>query len=494
MVIILIVASLLVREQMGQPLLADRIGPVGAAAWTLLPMLLVFLLAHALISWQTRRLARWGSWRSVLWAERVLSVSRWLAVGLHVFAVLALGWLDAVRSVIGDRIVIDEVIAGAPVMAFLALGWWSVYPIDRLLREAAMVRGLDEGLPIHAPPSRVQYVVMQIRHQMLLGLVPMTVLAGWSEGVDAMLAGVRRAAEQGQFARGGLPDRLAHWTMSQEGSAWAHLGLQLVGVGAVFSLMPLAVRWLWDTVRMDDGAVRARLAAMCGRHGVRIRDLLVWRTRGTMANGAVLGLLGRLRFVLLTDALLERLPERQVEAVMAHEVGHVRHRHIPWLAAVLFAAVGGTLIFFDWALITLERAGRLEGWQEGASLLAGGLALGFGLVVFGFVSRRFEWQADSFAVQHLSGAGPRAGGVPIADEAVEAMVGALDAVSTLNHIPRQRFTWRHGSIATRMHRLARLRGQRADTLPIDQTVRRIKWVCLVVLAAVVGLSVWQSVS
>jgi len=150
---------------------------------------------------------------------------------------------------------------------------------------------------------------------------------------------------------------------------------------------------------------------------------------------------------------------------------------------------------------TVEAAAYVLG-AMGLEVVVGiGLLVGT-VLIFLFVSRRFEWQADAFAAMHLStpGAmgpavvvealeveapGERAEAPPqgiITVQAVGAMAGALEAVSFLNNIPLNRGGLRHGSLALRIGKLRRLAGARADALPIDRTVRRIK-----IATAVVGL-------
>jgi Zn-dependent protease with chaperone function len=135
---------------------------------------------------------------------------------------------------------------------------------------------------------------------------------------------------------------------------------------------------------------------------------------------------------------------------------------------------------------------EFEDLASGAATLA---SLVCALLVFGFVSRRFELQADAFAAQHLSGmSSANAGrGVVVTPEAAEAMAGALQSVAELNHIPVRRFTWRHGSIHARQRAVRSIVGAPADRIPIDRTVRRLKMVILIALlvtAAGVAADAW----
>ena len=67
-------------------------------------------------------------------------------------------------------------------------------------------------------------------------------------------------------------------------------------------------------------------------------------------------------------------------------------------------------------------------------------------------------------------------------EAADSMAGALQSVAILNHIPRHKFTWRHGSIASRQRAIESLVGRQVDALPIDRASRRIKLAALAALA------------
>jgi len=229
---------------------------------------------------------------------------------------------------------------------------------------------------------------------------------------------------------------------------------------------------------MPPGELRDRLTAMCRRHRVRCGSMRLWRTRGLVLNGAVIGVVPRLRYLLLTDALVENLSAPQLEAVMAHEVGHIRRRHLPWLLAALAAAFGwavwgmdaiGGVLFGDSATVDSTALTAVD-------VVGMTVAIAVGLVVFGFVSRLFERQADAFAVQDASGMtrSNRGAGTIVSLEAARNMAGALDAVARLNHIPKEKFTWRHGSIAGRCRRIGALVGSPVNRLGVNRTAGRVR--------------------
>lgn len=527
-VIVLFVVLVLhdaVQSAVGHPE-STRAALPGWAVWagSLVPMAALALLTWLVVTVYAREVDRRGSARALLSADRVLGVSRWLAVVLHAVSVLVVGLLDQVRYVIGDVVAVDEFVTILPPLLVYAAGWWGYYPIERALRDRVMVRALDECQPLFDMPTRRQFLVLNLRHQVLLSLAPIAMIAVWSESAEWLLGWLAaHRTSPGVMGRvGGFIDR--HGLVGP-----VYTVLQLAGVALVFTLSPLVLRRVWDTVRLSPGPLRTRLSAICESSGVGVRDLLVWRTYGTMINGAVIGLAAPLRYILLTDALLAHLSSRQVEAVMAHEVGHARHRHLPWLVlAMMLGIMGATVIVSLGAWAVLEvfvMAGRPQVKQvlDGSIALQGGLtlaALGLGLVWFGFVSRRFEWQADAFAVKQLSRtppasdeAGPtlwdaaREGAASatrplptteqpamparVSPEAVAAMVGALGSVAELNHLPPDKPSWRHGSIAHRQHRLRLIIGEPIENLSIDRKVRWLKRGVAVGLAAMIALAVWS---
>jgi STE24 endopeptidase len=463
--------GLYLRDGMRAPILREYIAdwsPVWIAAWSVGSLLLLWGAAHA-ATWRLgRRIDATGSYRAIRRADMVLTSSRISAVFLHLFNILGLGWLDVVRGVTGNLVALDELIACAPLLAVFILGWWSMYPIDRRMRDAVILSEFDNARAMPPILTRRQFVLNSLRHQLSWVLLPIACILAWGE-----------LADRAQARR---------WLPSGEG---AKVLIQLTGLAVILIVMPLAMRRIWDTVVLGTGPLRDRLLAMCRTQRVKVSELLVWRTQGAMINGAVMGLIPRLRYILLTDALLEHLPPDQVEAVTAHEIGHVKRRHILWLIA---SGIGSLTIIGVGIQLLMEVARPGVSASVVGQSVGSVVSLAAAFVVFGFVSRRFEWQADAFAVQHMSGLEPGRTGVLVTPEAVGAMRGALESVARLNHIPRRRFTWRHGSIATRQLKLAQLVGMKADRLPID---RQARWIAAGAAGAALisaGLIAWASVS
>ena len=420
-----------------------------------------------------RSIDRTGSVKSVRTADWFMSASRLLIGVIFIGAVFLLDWIGVVRAAIGDWVGVDEALASAPAIVAYGATWWIFYPIDRRLNEAVMLRALDMGRPIHAFPGRWRYTWEKLRFSLFAALAPLALIMLWGEAITM-------AATHWSF----LP-----WPMDDDRSLAALAGLQLVGAAMVLVLSPLLLLTLWDTTALPDGELRHRLEAMCQRHRVRTAGIRVWHTRGVILNGAVIGMLPRLRFVLLTDALIESLPSQQLDAVMAHEVAHVRRRHLIWLLGALLGTLGLSTWALSWALVLImpDRESADAWWLNIADGVILAVALGLTFYVFGFVSRAFEREADAFAVQDASAAGEVDGESSgmVTPDAADAMAGALDSVARLNHIPQQKHSWRHGSIADRRRRIHALIGLPITALP---AMRRARMARIGVLACLIAFA------
>ena len=477
-IVILILAS----SAMHDGLPADGAAPTEGAA--LLMMAPFVVLAMANDAWQrrcARVLDRTGRSRTVASADAMMSVVRWGAVAVHLINVFWLGWVGVVRSAVGEMVLVDDLAASAPALLTIAAAWWSHYPVERRVRDARFFGALERGETIYPPRTRWQYVGDQARHSMLFALAPMSLILGWSECVG--------------LAEGAWGPALERRLGGADAVADVAAAARVAGALGVFILSPALLRRVWDTAPLGAGRLREELLRMCARQRVRVRDLLVWRTHGTMINGAVMGLIPRVRYILLTDALLDSLGEEQVEAVLAHELGHVRRRHIPWLAAAMLVAIAMSATIGGFLAALAEWAG------PGGSAASAGLAeyadlaplamLPIAVMAVGGVSRRFERQADAFAVAHLSGLTAERGsakGKSATREAVAAMASALRAVAVLNGVPLRRRFWRHGSLQGRIDAIERLEGAPLDRLPPDRAARRD------MVAGAVGLMVLAGVA
>jgi STE24 endopeptidase len=212
---------------------------------------------------------------------------------------------------------------------------------------------------------------------------------------------------------------------------------------------------------------------------VGVRRIMLWPSDGArIYNAAVIGVLPRIRYVLFTEDLLADFAPRQVLAVLGHELGHARHRH---LVLYLLVALATMLAAFLLATPTAHLFALLP-WAEhvrpdvrkGVATVAL-LALKWRLI-FGYLSRACERQADL--------AGAELCGDPT------VMQDALRAVAQLSGQREDAPSWRHYSIASRVAFLGRVLGDPTVAARHHLVVRR--WWCalaVIVLALATTLAI-----
>ena len=164
------------------------------------------------------------------------------------------------------------------------------------------------------------------------------------------------------------------------------------------------------------GELRDRLLALGERTGFKAATIEVidGSKRSGHSNAFFTGF-GRFRRIVLFDTLIEQLEAEELEAVLAHEVGHYQKGHIPKMLAMAAAMQFGAFAAIAWLLNAswfLGAFGFPAGQLAPALLLFGLLS---GLVTFWFsplsnlMSRKHEYEADEFARKAMGSASPLVG-------------------------------------------------------------------------------------
>jgi STE24 endopeptidase len=414
----------------------------------------ITLVAAVTSVWVVRRLAHqpWNPESAQRLFSKANVLLRFLLLISLAIDVLATPWLDVVRNQWHLRkwIAVDDFTAMMPFFAGVILCWIAQFPAERAIRRL----GFEHSSGDHAPHRSVwrlgEYLVFNIRHQLLLIVVPM----------GGILVAYDLASKYSH--------QLYRWTHLD----FAEQAALMIAAGSMFVISPAILRYVWSTAVLPADGLRARLENICRHIRLRYREILVWRSDGVVVNAAVMGLVPQIRYILLSDGLLESMDERQVEAVFGHEAGHVKHLHIHFY--LLFAAfsmllVGGILMLV-WEYVPFQRwhdwlgISRAE-WSSTLDLFAMVLVLLCWIVGFGWVSRRFERQADVFGVRcvgwNIDQCRPecRVHNVPLGSkpdkkalclQAADIFADALHRIAVLNGIAPHARSWRHSSIASRM--------------------------------------------
>ena len=412
-----------------------------ALAGLLLVGLFAFVSSRSIARGIRREFDRRGQWLRRFRRLRQIHALLWLLVAGGIL--YGLGWGQLVRFNwrLDHLFLVDRVLILLPVVLPLVVSWAAFYEVDRALR-LALIEGEAEEWHV---AGRGRYVLMQARHFLALLLLPLL-----------LVLAVQDAAER--LAPGAL-----------EGTT----GLAIYALPLLLLLVffPLILRYVWQTRPLAPAALRERLEAAARRVGFRCREILVWNTSGMMINAAVAGFLPPFRYVFLSDGLLSHLGDEEIAAVFAHEMGHVRHRHLPLRIATIALPLSVWLLFAQFCPSIAERLGLWcttggLGRQTAIGLASLAAVGGYVGLVFGAVSRLLEYQADLFGCRVLEGGGERAldrghGLGPGTTGLFQRDRPPLDGLATCEHRPPRGVPLRAASdplFERRFHRRVRLLG------------------------------------
>ncbi|MCE9545933.1 MAG: M48 family metalloprotease [Planctomycetia bacterium] len=398
--------------------------------------------------------------RVLQWYDRLrrLQTTAWL-VGVAAI-IFGLGWPQIIRQNwhLGGSILLADLLLLLPVLGPLVLSWWAFTLVDQTIdARLAELEGVNA-----VSRTRLASIVMQCRHQLGPVLAPLCIVLAVRD--------------------------LATWLKPE----WTHgslgWGIDTLPLLALVIGFPWLLRYLWRTEPLPPGPLRTQLRAVEQRLGVRTRDILIWRTDETVCNAAVAGFVPMLRYVFLSDGLLSRLSTEQIAAVYAHELGHLRHRHMTlrllavvlpvvlWqAAAVSFPDVlsRSSLMVAQWGIAPAVQASV-------ATLLAAGL---YAALVFAWYCRVLEQEADLCGCLAVDPAGS------LTSRGTEQFIDALSAVTVLSGGGGRRAVqgWLHPTLS---HRAAFVRHMADDPAERDRFGRRTRRLARVLVALVVIAACW----
>jgi STE24 endopeptidase len=186
---------------------------------------------------------------------------------------------------------------------------------------------------------------------------------------------------------------------------------------AMMVLYPKLILPLFNKLSpLPDGDLRTRLMALSDRAGFRAKTIetMDGSKRSGHSNAFFTGF-GRFRRIVLFDTLMAQLAPEELEAVLAHEIGHYKCGHVPKFIALSAVFQFGAFGVAAWLAKApwFNTAFGLPGGSLAPTLLLVGL-LG-GLVTFwlapagSWLSRRNEYEADAFARKAMGSGGPLIG-------------------------------------------------------------------------------------
>jgi len=252
-------------------------------------------------------------------------------------------------------------------------------------------------------------------------------LAGW---VKDQLKGLAVGGTLGVLAVEFLYAVIRHWPEHW----WILCAIVFIGFFVLLAnLAPVLIFPIFFKVKpLENPSLTERLLELSRRAGTRVKGVFEWKLseKSKKANAALMGL-GNTRRIILSDTLLERFQDEEVEAVLAHELGHHVHRHIFQSIAIRGAATFAGFYLIHGALDWLTPHFGFHGAADFANLpLLALVTTALSLVLLPAVnsySRAMERQADTYALRAIPSPAP--------------FISSMEKLAELNLSERQPHPW-----------------------------------------------------
>lgn len=305
------------------------------------------------------------------------------------------------------KLTVAEIVVGAVVLAALTFGGGTK------LIDAALITWLGQGYVqeialialVMAITSLLDLPFDYIRHFVIeerFGFNKMTPGLFFADLLKSTLVGIVL----------GLPLLfVVLWLMARAGALWWwYAWLVWVAFNVlVLTLYPTFIAPLFNKFApLEDQALRARIEALMQRCGFAAKGLFVMDGSRRSAHGnAYFTGFGAAKRIVFFDTLISRLSGEEIEAVLAHELGHFKRRHVLKRMVATFAislvllGLLGWLMQQDWFYTGLNTVPSPNGMNDGLALLLFFLIMPVFLFFAGplsaLSSRKHEFEADAFA-------------------------------------------------------------------------------------------------
>lgn len=248
----------------------------------------------------------------------------------------------------------------------------------------------------------------------------------------------------------------SHIPMVQQlmASAWGEQTIFIVFFLCLAVLFPLLVTRMWGCTPMPEGPARHRIETFCKQQGVSYAEILLWPLHeGQALTAGVMGIIKHFRYILITPALLETMTAEEIEAVIAHELGHVKKRHLQ-IFLVLFIGFGllaqlssypilsllsNSDLFYQLIHLTNRKPSNALAFVSTVPMFV--LMIVYFRYVLGFFMRNFERQADLYALKTMATSAP--------------LIQVFERIAWLSGDIRDLPSWHHFGIGQRIDYLKR---------------------------------------
>ena len=245
----------------------------------------------------------------------------------------------------------------------------------------------------------------------------------------------------------------------------------LVFLFAIAIVGPAMIQKFWRCKPLETGYYRRRIENLCQKAGMEYSNILYWPIfGGRMITAGVMGLIKKFRYILVTGALLQFLEPEEIDAVIAHEIGHIKKKHLLFYLIffvgymlVSFATFDMLIyfIFFAEPIYSFLNSIGLDQATVTSSLSSFIIILIFLIYfryIFGYFMRNFERQADTYVYALFDSAQP--------------LISTLEKIAVTSGQPRDKPNWHHFSIKKRVDYLKKCEADRTWITRHDSKIKK----------------------
>lgn len=245
-------------------------------------------------------------------------------------------------------------------------------------------------------------------------------------------------------------DNLRDYMGVKQGTTLESILMMIFSLIFMLIMMVVLSRFIllaWGCRDLTDPSLNERLESLSRKANFKHGGFKIWSIIHNSATAAIIGIVGRFRYVLFTQKLIDTFSPEAIEAVLAHEMGHSRRKHLLLYPVILLGMLLVVGLFFHFVyeplfnMIAWDDVGLSQHALDWLSSIVFFLALAIimGLyfrVVFGYFSRLFERQADLYGFEI---------GVPS-----QHMIDALNEIAISSGCATTTPSWHHHSIQERI--------------------------------------------
>ena len=246
---------------------------------------------------------------------------------------------------------------------------------------------------------------------------------------------------------------------------------------------PALVQKFWRCKPLEAGYHRSRIEDLCQRAGLDYANILYWPIfGGKMITAGVMGLIKKFRYILVTPSLLKLLEPEEVDAVIAHEIGHIKKKHLLFYLVFFVGYMLLSYVTFDIMIFAIIYTKPVFWFISKTGLSQTSVVSGISSIViicvfliyfrfiFGFYMRNFERQADTYVYALFDSAKP--------------LITTLEKIAVTSGQSADKPNWHHFSIRERIDYLRKCETNSAWITRQDGKVKKsigVYLTCLLLL-------------